>query len=74
MEGLFIIIAGIVGLVFGVLIGKVLYSERIMGNLKIVFADEKDPYIFLELGMDANKLAERKSIHLRVIKQDVTHN
>ena len=72
MEYLFITLAMIVGLLFGFFIGRIIFSEKPSGNLKLVFADEKDPYVFLELGLGMDELISKKSIHLNIVKKNIT--
>ena len=58
------------GVIIGSVVTTIMFKSKQVGNLRVDTSDPDGPYLFLELTKDLDSVVKRKSVTLKVRKEN----
>lgn len=67
---MFVFLMYLVGVIIGNVVTTIMFKSKQVGNLRIDTSDPDGPYLFLELTKDLDSVVKRKSVTLKVRREN----
>ena len=67
---MFVFLMYLAGVIIGSIVTTIMFKSKQVGNLRVDTSDPDGPYLFLELTKDLDSVVKRKSVTLKVRKEN----